>query len=314
MPGLTGADDPARDSDGVPVDPALRACLRMLAQRGARLVVRGAGAVVEAPRKGGDVAIAWLEAAHAPTLTAVGWLTDIGDGRCVLSPAGRAIVRLMKAAPSPAAAGAGTTAPPPATAPLPPLASPRHDADDPLAWLRARRTRTGGPYLTDEAFTAGERLREDFHRAQMMPRVTANWQAVERTADESRGLAQGARERGGGAVDAGERVRRALRAVPPELADLLIDVCCHSLRLQDVERRRNVPQRSVHYLLGIALRGLARHYGLLPPVEAAWQPRPRPRHWGSDDYRPTIDGGSPPPEHGDAGAPKVPPGHLPGSA
>jgi hypothetical protein len=50
-------------------------------------------------------------------------------------------------------------------------------AESPLAWL-ARRTGRDGRALIDPAqLQAGERLRSDFTRAQLMPRVTANWTA-----------------------------------------------------------------------------------------------------------------------------------------
>lgn len=277
------------DRDGTPSDPAIRACLRMLAQRGARLACSDAGGSVDAPRNGATVSIAWLDAALIPAICATGWLERAGDGTYRLSASGRAIVRLMKAGPSPAQAGAGTTEPPSSARPAPPTAPPV-DRASPLSWLRARRHGDGRPYLSDEAFEAGERLRFDFDRAALMPRTTVDWDAVPRSRDELRGRANSAGEPQGGAAAARERVRRALASVPPELGGLLLDVCCFGLRLQDTEKAHGMPQRSAHYLLGIALSALARHYGLLPPADGAWRPRPGMRHWGASDYRPTIDG------------------------
>jgi len=285
MPGLVVR----READGTPSDPALRNCLRQLAQRGAKLMAQAQGATVEAPRKGVETAVSWIDIAMIPQLDATGWLTGIGDGRFILSPAGRTIVRLMKAAPSPAEATAGGAAapnPPDATAAT---STPRTEPDHPLAWLRTHRRKDGTAYLSDQTFEAGERLRDDFHRAAMMPRVTVDWEAIPRSRSEQRGMAA-ARGGGGGNSEAQNRVRRALAAVPPELSGLLVDVCCFGHRLQDVERSRDLPQRSVHYLLDIALRVLARHYGLLPPADGTWQPRSRTRHWGGDGYRPTVDG------------------------
>jgi len=89
------------------------------------------------------------------------------------------------------------------------------------------------------------------------------------------------------AVAARTRVHRALAAVGPELAGILLDVCCLDVGLEAAERAQRWPQRAGKVVLQLALTGLARHYGLLPP-----EPPPgvhRLRHWGSDDYRPTLD-------------------------
>lgn len=87
---------------------------------------------------------------------------------------------------------------------------------------------------------------------------------------------------------AGERVRRALAAVGPEHAGILIDVCCHLKGLEHVERSAGWPKRSAKIVLGIALATLARHYGLAQRDSGV---RVAPvRHWGSDDFRPTLDG------------------------
>ena len=87
--------------------------------------------------------------------------------------------------------------------------------------------------------------------------------------------------------DAGERVRRALAAVGPELSGILIDVCCHLKGLEEAEKRAGWPQRSSKIMLGAALAALARHYGFAP---AAVPSSTRVRHWGADGYRPAIDG------------------------
>jgi len=160
--------------------------------------------------------------------------------------------------------------------------------ESPLAWLARRKDKDGRPMLSDEEFDAGERLRADFWFAQMTPRVTANW---------SRLLGGGS---SGGAPDLGpdmrdsivmarERVRRALSSVGPDLAGVLIDVCCHLKGLEASEKASGWPQRSGKIILQIALRQLARHYGLLrEEVPPAAMPV-RVRHWGASDYRPAIE-------------------------
>jgi hypothetical protein len=133
------------------------------------------------------------------------------------------------------------------------------EADSPLGWLARRKRRDGKPLIEGVQFVAGERLRADFTRASMMPRVTASW-------DSS--LAQGRRGQAGGGTftdvvtAARSRVRSALDAAGPEFAGLLLDVCCFLKGLEDVERERRWPPRSAKVVVQLALDRLARHYGL----------------------------------------------------
>ncbi len=107
---------------------------------------------------------------------------------------------------------------------------------------------------------AGERLRADFTRAHLMPRTTSNWSSP---------ISSGRRSAGSGRaatftetmVAARQRVHQALDAVGPELAGLLLDVCCFLKRLEDVERERAWPARSAKVVLQLGLDRLARHYG-----------------------------------------------------
>ena len=90
-------------------------------------------------------------------------------------------------------------------------------------------------------------------------------------------------------IAARERVCRALAAVGPDLAGVLIDVCCHLKGLEASEKASGWPQRSGKIILQIALRQLARHYGMLPLPVAPGPPPVRVRHWGAGDYRPQIE-------------------------
>lgn len=170
-------------------------------------------------------------------------------------------------------------------------ARPLVNADEsPIAWLRRRKDRNGEPMISEAQFQAGERLRADFWFAQMTPRTTTNWSAVSPARRGRRYGGSGASsvDISDRAVAAGERVRRALSEVGPELAGVLIDVCCHLQGLEDLERAAGWPQRSGKIVLQLALTRLARHYGL--EREAPSQPLGgKLRHWGSDDYRPLFD-------------------------
>jgi hypothetical protein len=136
-----------------------------------------------------------------------------------------------------------------------------NDAESPLAWLARRKGRDGRPMIEAVQLQAGERLREQFTRANLTPRTTSSWAAP---------TSQGSGGRGGGGaaavadviVAARQQVHRALDAVGPEFAGLLVDVCCFLKGLEDVERERRWPPRSAKVVLQLGLDRLARHYGL----------------------------------------------------
>lgn len=160
------------------------------------------------------------------------------------------------------------------------------DAESPLAWLARRKGRDGQPLIQGVQLQAGERLRGDFTRAQMTPRVTSNWDAA---------VARGRRDGQGGrttfaetAVAARERLRRALDAVGPEFAGLLLDVCCFLKGLEDVERERRWPPRSAKVVVQLGLDRLARHYGLAR--EARGRERVPIRTWFAPDIAFAVEG------------------------
>jgi Domain of unknown function (DUF6456) len=167
----------------------------------------------------------------------------------------------------------------------------QNDAESPLAWLRRRKDRDGAEMISQAQFDAGERLRADFWFAQMTPRVSMNWQAM---APSQRGRRSGAVCRTHvdmleGVAAARERVSRALAAVGPELADVLIDVCCHLKGLEQAERAAGWPQRSGKVVLQLALTRLSRHYGIVEAPVDLERRTARVRHWGSEDYRPLFE-------------------------
>jgi uncharacterized protein DUF6456 len=159
--------------------------------------------------------------------------------------------------------------------------------EGPLAWLRRRKDKGGRPLISEAQFAAGERLRVDFWRGQLMPRVTANWSGSVTSRRQRRAAPGVGLELGDAAVAARERVNRAFAAVGPELAGILVDVCCHEMGLEAAGRAQAWPERASKVVLQLALTRLARHYGLIapePPLSAR-----RLRHWGEEGYRPNLD-------------------------
>jgi hypothetical protein len=159
-------------------------------------------------------------------------------------------------------------------------------AESPLAQLVRRKAKDGRPFLEESEWRSGERLRVDYTRARIMPRLGANWQAA---------IASGRRDGGSGGIAeltdavlaARQRVEHALDAVGPEFSGVLIDVCCFLKGLETVEMERGWPVRSAKIMLKSALAALSRHY------EPQRERRPRRvLHWGADDYRPRLNAGS----------------------
>ena len=154
-----------------------------------------------------------------------------------------------------------------------------NDSESPLAWLARRKGRDGRTMISPNQFIAGEKLRADFTRGHLSPRVTSDWSAP--TGGRSRSFAGGAGEMTDLVIASRQRVRLAMEACGPEFAGLLMDVCCFLRGLEEVERERGWPLRSAKIVLQLALDRLARHYGLRD--EARGGAKARVRTWLAAD-------------------------------
>ena len=154
-----------------------------------------------------------------------------------------------------------------------------NDNESPLAWLARRKGRDGRTMISPNQFIAGEKLRADFTRGHLSPRVTSDWSAP--TAGRSRTSGGGAGEMTGLVIASRQRVRLAMEACGPEFSGLLMDVCCFLRGLEEVERERGWPLRSAKIVLQLALDRLARHYGLRD--EARGETNARVRTWLAAD-------------------------------
>lgn len=160
-------------------------------------------------------------------------------------------------------------------------------AESPLAALRHRRGRDGRPLIDVVQYAAGERLRADFERGRLTPRVTANWSAAV-AAGRRDGGAGGMAELTAAALTARRRVERAIEALGPELAGPVLDACCFLKGLEEIERERKWPARSAKLVLRLGLGVLARHYGLAGKAHGNARSAGIV-HWGTEDYRPSIE-------------------------
>ena len=128
-------------------------------------------------------------------------------------------------------------------------------AESPLGWLFARGL------VTRRQFDAGERLRVDWERAQLSPRVTMAWDAAPLA--HSRGCAAGAPDLNGAQIDAKRRFQAAVDAAGPGLADILWRVVCSGEGMREAETALGWPARSGKLVLTLALDRVAAYYRII---------------------------------------------------
>lgn len=248
------------------------------------VVARMAKGTVLKRRDAGDYVIGRrrLSQADVELLLSEDLLQPLADGRFDLTAAGKARARRagLRRAVRPRRGGkAGETAGDDAFRGQHQLREQRRNMPDdgkgsvtvdltesPLGWLRRRKNAQGVYYLNDRQVAAGERLRNDFERAALTPRVTAAWSGVP--------VGRGRRAHRGedpadAQIAARQRFNTAVSALGPRLSDVAVRVCCFLDGLESVERRQGWPQRSGKVVLQIALDGLADHYGLDGAAEPA---------------------------------------------
>jgi hypothetical protein len=139
-----------------------------------------------------------------------------------------------------------------------------NEMESPIARLRMRGQ------ITPVQFEAGERLRQDFTLAGLMPRLCADLTAP--ISNSARGAKSAPMTEK--LIAARQRFRLAMASVGPGLSDLLFDVCCHLKGLERMEAANEWPARSAKIVLQIALDRLAAHYGIATPPR-----RQRIRTW-----------------------------------
>lgn len=122
--------------------------------------------------------------------------------------------------------------------------------ESPLGWLLRRGA------LTPVQAAAGERLRDDVHRAGLVGRLTMSWDAGPR-ASGGRGPGVEPAER---ARAAKAKVAAALDAAGPGLREVLEQVCIRDTALEAAERELGLPRRAGKAVLRLALDRLATHY------------------------------------------------------
>lgn len=125
-------------------------------------------------------------------------------------------------------------------------------AESPLGWLFSRGL------VTRRQLDAGERLRADWERAQLAPRVTMSWDAAPMA--RGRGGSAPERDLGGAQIDAKRRFDDAIASAGPGLADILWRVVCAGEGMRDAETALGWPARAGKLVLTLALDRVADYY------------------------------------------------------
>ncbi len=132
-------------------------------------------------------------------------------------------------------------------------------AESPLGWLFARG------HVSGRQLEAGERLRHDWERAQLAPRVTMSWDAAPVT--RSRGGSPPGQGLSDTQLDAKRRFEVAVAAAGPGLADILWRVVCGGEGMREAETALGWPARAGKLVLGIALDRVADYYRIPYPAD-----------------------------------------------
>lgn len=143
-----------------------------------------------------------------------------------------------------------------------------------------------GTRFEPEHLKAAERLRRDYERAHLSPRITTQYEPATSSSRHWQMSDNAVARLSEGSIAARQHVHDAMEAVGPELSGLLLQVCCLTAGLEEAERRLELPRRSARAVLLLALTRLARHYGLKPRLRHAGPSRIG--HWAVADYRPSI--------------------------
>jgi hypothetical protein len=148
-----------------------------------------------------------------------------------------------------------------------------NDSESPVMRLFLRKDAKGKSFLSQSQFHAAEKLRGDFERSRLSPRVVASYR--EGVSGGSKHWQMSDNHLANitdATLDARKRTHAAFDAVGPELGGILYFVCCLAGGMEEAERRLAMPARSGKAVLALALTRLARHYGLEKPNQPAQEP------------------------------------------
>lgn len=112
--------------------------------------------------------------------------------------------------------------------------------------------------MSARQYEAGERLRADWERGQLSPRVTMTWDAA--PIARGRGGSAPGIDLNGTQIDAKRRFEAAVAGAGPGLSDILWRVVCAGEGMRDAETALGWPARAGKLVLGLALDRVADYY------------------------------------------------------
>ena len=127
-------------------------------------------------------------------------------------------------------------------------------SESPLGWLHARG------HLTDRQFDAGEKLRADWERANLAPRITMRWDAAPVAGGKRSAPAM--LEESEAQLAAKLRFENAIDYLGNDLSDIAWRIICGGEGTPVAEKNLGWPARSGKLVLKIALDRLASFYRL----------------------------------------------------
>jgi len=125
-------------------------------------------------------------------------------------------------------------------------------AESPLGWLLAHG------HVSKRQYDAGERLRNDWERAQLPPRVTMAWDSA--PVSRGRGGSALGPDLTGAQLDAKRRFEEAVASAGPGLADILWRIVCAGEGMRHAESALGWPARAGKLVLTFALDRVAAYY------------------------------------------------------
>ena len=124
--------------------------------------------------------------------------------------------------------------------------------ESPLGWLFVRGM------VTKRQYEAGERLRADWERAQLSPRVTMAWDSA--PVSNGRGGSAPGPDLNGAQIDARARFDGAIAKAGPGLSNILWRIVCAGEGMREAETALGWPARAGKLVLTLALDRIADYY------------------------------------------------------
>ncbi len=128
----------------------------------------------------------------------------------------------------------------------------------PIQRLALRRDADGRPFLSPAEVAAGLRLGLEAERALSRSSLTMRWDALPRSSGGSAARV----EPGARALNAADRVKRALAACPPDTRGMLDQICIRDATLGLAEETLCLRRSEGRETLKRGLAALARYYGV----------------------------------------------------